>query len=104
MKGLSYNSFNPTLLMAARCSGGSTPLGGLMRKEKDIIITDELVLRNLIKQANNQGYKLRLYRPKSGKYEFCISGSSPYSGWPIKMGGTAGFLYDELLKILTKDF
>ena len=61
------------------------------------------MLRNLIKQANGFGSRLRVYRPKSKKYEYCIAGQDTI-GRSIKMGGTAEWLYDELLKTLTNYF
>jgi len=55
------------------------------------------MLRMLVKQANSFGAKLRVYKPKSGKYEYCITGSTP-KHHRIRMGGTAFWLYDELMK------
>ena len=60
------------------------------------------MLHDLIKQANRFGAMLRLYRPKSKKYEFCITGKD-YLGRRIRMGGSAKWLHDELLKQMTKD-
>lgn len=57
-------------------------------------------LKNLIQQANNQGYNLRVRKHK--KHDYTLTGSSPYSGWPIKMGGTRDFLYEELLGLLVR--
>lgn len=70
------------------------------------------MLRNLVKQANNAGAKLRVYKPKpktgiptptSQEYEYCITGKDTI-GRDIRMGGTAKWLYDELLKNLTDYF
>jgi len=58
------------------------------------------MLRNLIKMANNAGAKLRVYRPKNQKYEYCITGKDEI-GRDIRMGGTAEWLHDELLRKLT---
>ena len=70
------------------------------------------MLKMLVKQANGFGAKLRVYKPKpkntissptTKKYEYCISGQDPI-GRTIKMGGTAEWLYNELLKNLTNYF
>lgn len=72
------------------------------------------MLRMLIKQANGFGAKLRVYKPKSRNnrglpkqhqknYEYCITGKDTI-GRNVKMGGTAEWLYDELLKTLTDYF
>jgi len=74
-----------------------------MKKTKTIKLTDEYMLRQLIKQANGFGARLRLYRPKNKKYDFCISGSDIVQR-RIKMGGTADWLYGELLKNFTDCF
>lgn len=67
------------------------------------------MLRMLIKQANNGGAKLCVYKPKpkvgipapnSKEYEYCITGKDEL-GRNIRMGGTAEWLYDELLEKLT---
>lgn len=60
------------------------------------------MLRDLVKQANGFGAQLRIYRPKSHKYECCITGQDTY-GRRIRMGGTAEWLYDELLRSMTRD-
>jgi len=74
-----------------------------MKKTKTIKLTDEHMLRQLIKQANGFGARLRLYRSKNKKYDFCVSGSDIVQR-QIKMGGTADWLYDELLKKFTDYF
>ena len=61
---------------------------------------DISLLRGLVRQANNQGYKLVVR--KSKKYPYIVSGQSPFSGWPVKMGGTANWLYRELLGALVE--
>lgn len=68
---------------------------------KQIELTSEHLLRRLVKQANGFGAELRIYRPKSGKYEFCVNGQDT-KGRKVKMGGTAKWLYDELLEVMTK--
>jgi len=60
------------------------------------------MLKRLIKQANGFGAKLRLYIPKSGKYDYCISGFDTKKR-KMRMGGTAEWLYDTLLENMTKD-
>jgi len=60
------------------------------------------MLRSLVKQANGFGARLRIYRPKSGKYEYCITGRDTF-GRDVRMGGTAEWLYDELLKAMTRN-
>ena len=61
---------------------------------------DEHMLRSLVKQANNGGARLRIYRPKNGKYDFCVAGQwhANAGGLPVKMGGTAAWLYGALLE------
>ena len=73
-----------------------------MKTGKTIEITDILVLRNLVKQANNAGHSLQVRKSKKCPYIVC--GTMHDRSWPIKMGGTAGWLYDELLKSLTANF
>jgi len=60
------------------------------------------MLKDLIKQANGFGASLRLYKPKSEKYEFCITGKD-WFGRKIRMGGSAEWLYDELMKAMVKE-
>jgi len=60
------------------------------------------MLRDLVKQANGFGAQLRIYRPKSAKYDYCITGKDTL-GRSIRMGGTADWLYDELLRTMTRD-
>lgn len=66
-----------------------------------IELTDEYMLKMLIKWANNQGASLRVHKHK--KYPFVVSGKDVI-GRTIKMGGEAKCLYDELLKKLTDYF
>ena len=61
------------------------------------------MLRMLIKMANNSGAKLRIYKPKNQKYEYCITGID-WDGRKTRMSGTAECLYDELLSFLTENF
>lgn len=61
------------------------------------------MLRMLVKMANNFGAKLRVYKPKNQKYEYCITGID-WNGRKTRMGGTAERLYDELLSFLTEAF
>jgi len=61
------------------------------------------MLRNLVKQANNSGARLRIYKPKNKEYEYCISGQDTINR-KVRMGGTAEWLHDELLKTLTNYF
>ena len=69
------------------------------------ILGDKMIdmLRMLVKQANGFGAKMRVYHPKSKKYDYCICGQDTI-GRQVKMGGTAEWLYDELLKTLTNYF
>lgn len=72
-----------------------------MKKGKTIELTDEYMLRQLVKQANKSGCRLQMRRHK--KYPFVVSGSLPFCAWPMKMGGTAGWLYDELMAALVRN-
>jgi len=54
------------------------------------------MLRSLVKQANNSGARLRVYKPKNKEYKYCISGQD-IIGRKVRMGGTAEWLYDCLL-------
>lgn len=73
---------------------------------------DIKMLRMLVKQANGFGAKLRVYKPKpktgiqtpgSQDYEYCVSGKDTI-GRDIRMGGTAFWLYDELIRKFTDYF
>lgn len=72
-----------------------------MKKGKTIELTDEYMLKMLVKQANAQGCTLQVHKHK--EYPFVVSGGLPFCAWPLKMGGTAGWLYDELLKSLVRN-
>lgn len=83
-----------------------------MKKKKPIELTDIYMLQMLVKQANGFGAKLQVYKPKpkagapvpnQQNYEYCITGKDTI-GRDIRMGGTAGWLYDELLKRFTDYF
>ena len=76
---------------------GPAHIGIINMNNKQI---DLEMLRKLVKQANGFGARLRVYKPKSNKYEYCITGTDEI-GRNIRMGGTAFWLYDELLKQLT---
>ena len=66
-----------------------------------IELTDEYMLKMLIKQANGFGASLRVRKhKKQEKFPFAISGKDEI-GRTILMGGTAEWLYSELLKKLT---
>ena len=66
-----------------------------------IELTDEKLLKNLVKQANSYGASLRVC--KSKKYPFVVCGKDE-KGRTIRMGGTTELLYDELLRRLTDYF
>jgi len=66
-----------------------------------IELTDEKLLKNLVKQANSYGASLKVC--KSKKYPFAVYGKDGI-GRTIRMGGTADWLYDELLEKLTDYF
>ena len=74
-----------------------------MKTTKEDMINDIAMLRMLIKMANNSGAKLRIYKPKNQKYEYCIIGID-WNSRKTRMGGTAEWLYDELLRFLTETF
>ncbi len=58
------------------------------------------LLRWLVKQANNQGCNLHIR--KGTKYPYHVSGTTPFCAFRVKMGGTAEWLYDELMKTLVE--
>ena len=64
-------------------------------------LTDEYMLKELVKSANNYGASLKVRKHK--KYPFIVSGKDEI-GRQIRMGGTAGWLYDELLTKLINYF
>lgn len=66
-----------------------------------IELTNERALKALIKQANSFGASLKVRKHK--KYPFAVSGKDEI-GRTIRMGGTAEWLYDELLAKLTDYF
>jgi len=66
-----------------------------------IELTDEKLLKNLVKQANGFGASLKVC--KSKKYPFAVYGKDEI-GRTIRMGGTAEWLYSELLVELTNYF
>ena len=74
-----------------------------MKITEEDAANDIAMLRMLIKQANRFGAKLRVYKPKNQKYEYCITGID-WDSRKTRMGGTAFWLYDELLRFLTETF
>lgn len=72
-----------------------------MKKGKTIELTDEYMLKMLVGQANKQGCTLQVRRHK--KYPFIVSGGLPFCAYPMRMGGTAAWLYDELLDSLNRN-
>ena len=79
---------------------GATPARGFMKKGKTIELTDIYMLRMLVKQANGFGATLRVR--KSKKYPYIVCGQIVGNVFPTKMGGTAAWLYDELLSALVR--
>lgn len=67
---------------------------------KSTILTDEQILRDLAKQANRYGCKLRVRRYKSSKYLFTVTGTTSASIFPLKMRGSAKWLSRQLVKML----
>lgn len=72
--------------------------GGFM---KTIELTDEYMLKMLVKQANGFGATLQVRKHK--KYPFVVCGHLPFYAWPVKMGGTAKWLYNELMNNLVRN-
>lgn len=68
-----------------------------MTTAEDLAI-DRKQLGSLIKYANYQGVRLQVRHHK--KYPYIVCGTDTI-GRQIKMGGTAFWLYNELLKNLT---
>ena len=68
-----------------------------MTSIEDLAI-DRKQLGSLITMANNQGASLQVRKHK--KYPYIICGTDTI-GRCVKMGGTAEWLYDELMKTLT---
>jgi len=64
-------------------------------------LTDEYMLKMLVKWANDCGASLKVRKNK--KYPFIICGKDSI-GRAIKMGGTAEWLYSELLTKFTSHF
>lgn len=64
-------------------------------------LIDEYMLKMLIKHANDYGATLQLLKHK--KCPFIICGHLPFRTYPIKICGTAEWLYDELLDILVRN-
>jgi len=59
------------------------------------------MLKSLVKQANNSGAKLRVYKPKNKEYEYCISDQDTIDR-KVRMGGTTEWLYLEIALSLNK--
>lgn len=65
---------------------------------KTKVFTDIDMLRDLVKQANGFGARLRVIKSKKPEYDWYVSGQR--NDMAVRMAGTASWLYDELLRAL----
>ena len=65
------------------------------------VLTDDYMLRLLCKLLRKYGYSLRISQ-HNPKYDYIVTGQSPKTSWPIKIGGSAEFCYNTLLENATQ--